>query len=203
MYVLQHRQDTEAPKMSRFSTREQVSSLLPTLQQWLLPQLLLLLMFLTVLLVCWPAVRVAAQITLLKLTCSLQGDANTKEYRQFVQHEGKDVSAWHDIPLQNEDGSFNFVCEIPKETSAKMEVATVSVAVIPTYKYAARHSCDLFASWSSLIAWVLLCIMMAFSDATGISEDMIMHCTKVERQACFGATADLVVMICRKRSQIL
>lgn len=45
-----------------------------------------------------------------------------------MQHEGKDVSAWHDIPLQNEDGSFNFVCEIPKETSAKMEVATVSTA---------------------------------------------------------------------------
>lgn len=75
VYVLQHRQDAEAPKMSRFGTRE-------------------------------------------------QGEADTKEYRQFVQHEGKDVSAWHDIPLQNEDGSFNFVCEIPKETSAKMEVAT-------------------------------------------------------------------------------
>ena len=55
----------------------------------------------------------------------VQGAADTKEYRQFVQHEGKDISAWHDIPLQNEDGSFNFVCEIPKETSAKMEVATV------------------------------------------------------------------------------
>ncbi|KAL3155572.1 hypothetical protein ABBQ38_010830 [Trebouxia sp. C0009 RCD-2024] len=53
-----------------------------------------------------------------------QGASDTKEYRQFVQHDGKDVSAWHDIPLQNEDGTFNFVCEIPKETSAKMEVAT-------------------------------------------------------------------------------
>ena len=48
-----------------------------------------------------------------------------------MQHEGKDISAWHDIPLQNEDGSFNFVCEIPKETSAKMEVATVSFAACP------------------------------------------------------------------------
>jgi len=137
------------------------------------------------------------------LTCSLQGEADTKEYRQFVQHEGKDVSAWHDIPLQNEDGSFNFVCEIPKETSAKMEVATVSVAMIPTYKYAARHSCNLLASWATLIAYVLLCIMMALSDATGISEDMMMHSTMVERQACFQAAADLVVMICRKRSQTL
>lgn len=57
----------------------------------------------------------------------VQGAADTKEYRQFVQHEGKDISAWHDVPLQNEDGSFNFVCEIPKETRAKMEVATVSL----------------------------------------------------------------------------
>ncbi len=29
VYVLQHRQDAEAPKMSRFGTREQVSSLFP------------------------------------------------------------------------------------------------------------------------------------------------------------------------------
>lgn len=103
------------------------------------------------------------------MVCSLQGEANTKEYRQFVQHEGKDVSAWHDIPLQNEDGSFNFVCEIPKETSAKMEVATVSVAVFQAYNSAARLSCDLFAPWAALIAYVPLCIMMAFSDATRIS----------------------------------
>ncbi len=79
----------------------------------------------------------------------LQGEADTKEYRQFVQHEGKDVSAWHDIPLQNEDGSFNFVCEIPKETSAKMEVATVSVAVFSAYNNAPRHSYDLSAPWAA------------------------------------------------------
>merc|ERR1711968_344457 len=30
----------------------------------------------------------------------------------------------HDIPLKNADGTVNFICEIPKETSAKMEVAT-------------------------------------------------------------------------------
>ena len=59
VYVLQHRQDAEAPKMSRFGTREQVSYLLTTLQLWLphLPLLLhlLLLKFLNVLLVCWLA----------------------------------------------------------------------------------------------------------------------------------------------------
>jgi inorganic pyrophosphatase len=34
------------------------------------------------------------------------------------------VSPWHDIPLKAGDGLYNFICEIPKETSAKMEVAT-------------------------------------------------------------------------------
>merc|ERR1712078_76930 len=34
------------------------------------------------------------------------------------------ISPWHDIPLKNADGTVNFICEIPKETSAKMEVAT-------------------------------------------------------------------------------
>ena len=36
------------------------------------------------------------------------------------------VSAWHDIPLFcGPSGYFNYVCEIPRETSAKMELATV------------------------------------------------------------------------------
>ena len=39
---------------------------------------------------------------------------------------GQDISTWHDIPLYLEGGLLNFICEIPKETSAKMEVATVS-----------------------------------------------------------------------------
>lgn len=34
------------------------------------------------------------------------------------------VSSWHDVPLYAGDGLLNFVCEIPKETSAKMELAT-------------------------------------------------------------------------------
>ncbi|CAI7834584.1 unnamed protein product [Closterium sp. NIES-53] len=34
------------------------------------------------------------------------------------------LSPWHDIPLRAGDGLFNFICEIPKDTSAKMEVAT-------------------------------------------------------------------------------
>ncbi|GJX36684.1 paired amphipathic helix protein Sin3-like protein 2 isoform X3 [Tanacetum coccineum] len=35
-----------------------------------------------------------------------------------------EISHWHDIPLHVGDGAFNFIVEIPKESSAKMEVAT-------------------------------------------------------------------------------
>ena len=42
---------------------------------------------------------------------------------------GVDVSPWHDVPLENGDGSYNFICEIPKETAAKMEVATVRLTL--------------------------------------------------------------------------
>lgn len=38
--------------------------------------------------------------------------------------EDKQISPWHDIPLRNSDGSFNFVCEIPKWTRAKFEICT-------------------------------------------------------------------------------
>lgn len=37
------------------------------------------------------------------------------------------ISPWHDIPLHSGDGVFNFIVEIPKESSAKMEVATDEV----------------------------------------------------------------------------
>lgn len=42
----------------------------------------------------------------------------------FFKAAGTTVSPWHDIPLYAGDGLVNFVCEIPKETSAKMECAT-------------------------------------------------------------------------------
>jgi len=53
-----------------------------------------------------------------------KGDNTTTDFRIFFESEGKTVSPWHDIPLYNDDGTVNFICEIPKETSAKMEVAT-------------------------------------------------------------------------------
>jgi inorganic pyrophosphatase len=41
---------------------------------------------------------------------------------------GKQISPWHEIPLFAGEGAIHFICEIPKETSAKMEVATVRPA---------------------------------------------------------------------------
>ncbi|XP_023553602.1 soluble inorganic pyrophosphatase 6, chloroplastic-like [Cucurbita pepo subsp. pepo] len=54
-----------------------------------------------------------------------EGQPETLDYRVFfTDQSGKKVSPWHDIPLHLGDGVFNFIVEIPKETSAKMEVAT-------------------------------------------------------------------------------
>ncbi|XP_049401130.1 soluble inorganic pyrophosphatase 6, chloroplastic-like [Solanum stenotomum] len=53
------------------------------------------------------------------------GQPETLDYRVFfAEDSGKKVSPWHDIPLHLGDGVFNFIAEIPKESSAKMEVAT-------------------------------------------------------------------------------
>jgi len=53
------------------------------------------------------------------------GEADTTDFRVFFKDaSGSTISPWHDIPLKADDKTFNFICEIPKETSAKMEVAT-------------------------------------------------------------------------------
>jgi len=54
----------------------------------------------------------------------VEGDSNTEGFRMFVTSEGKKISPWHDIPLFTSDKTCNFFCEIPKETSAKMECDT-------------------------------------------------------------------------------
>ncbi|KAL5538024.1 hypothetical protein UlMin_045578 [Ulmus minor] len=54
-----------------------------------------------------------------------EGQPETLDYRVFFEDSsGKKVSPWHDIPLHLGDGVYNFIVEIPKESSAKMEVAT-------------------------------------------------------------------------------
>jgi inorganic pyrophosphatase len=55
-----------------------------------------------------------------------KGAADSMDFRIFFkqQKDGAVVSPWHDIPLYAGDGLVNFICEIPKESAAKMEVAT-------------------------------------------------------------------------------
>ncbi|KAG8474350.1 hypothetical protein CXB51_034130 [Gossypium anomalum] len=54
-----------------------------------------------------------------------EGQPETLDYRVFFEDtSGKKISPWHDIPLHLGDGVFHFIVEIPKESSAKMEVAT-------------------------------------------------------------------------------
>ena len=55
----------------------------------------------------------------------MQGQKESFDYRVFIEEKGQKVSAWHDVPLFAEDGILNIVVEIPKETAAKMEAATV------------------------------------------------------------------------------
>lgn len=47
-----------------------------------------------------------------------------------LQEDGSDISPWHDLPLYNTDGTLTFVCEISKDTTAKFEIATVSLPVL-------------------------------------------------------------------------
>ncbi|KAF0720567.1 Aste57867_207 [Aphanomyces stellatus] len=59
----------------------------------------------------------------------MTGPCPSLEFRvNFVYHhrDGSKVhiSPWHDIPLYNSDGSVNFICEIPKWTRKKFEIAT-------------------------------------------------------------------------------
>ncbi|EPS70106.1 inorganic pyrophosphatase [Genlisea aurea] len=84
---------------------------------------------------CYGSSRLLSQKRLKRFACSAvynptsvtkeEGHPETLDYRVFfLDNSGKKVSPWHDIPLRLGDGVFNFVVEIPKESSAKMEVAT-------------------------------------------------------------------------------
>ena len=63
-----------------------------------------------------------------------RGQAGTKDYRVHVLAKGEEdmtvaeLSLWHDVPLVAENGLFNFICEIPKCTRKKYEVATTESA---------------------------------------------------------------------------
>jgi inorganic pyrophosphatase len=52
------------------------------------------------------------------------GSPPSFEYRLAFVHGGRQLSPWHDIPFQDHDGHYIMVCEIPKYTVAKYEIAT-------------------------------------------------------------------------------
>ena len=52
------------------------------------------------------------------------GEAKTLEYRRFLTQGSARVSSWHDVPLKATSGNLHAVIEIPRLTTAKMEMAT-------------------------------------------------------------------------------
>ena len=66
------------------------------------------------------------------LNLHTEGEENTLDYRIAAKSaEGKNISLWHDINLVHIDPEtgkgtpyYNFVCEIPKFTRKKYEIAT-------------------------------------------------------------------------------
>ena len=53
------------------------------------------------------------------------GEAPSLEFRRFICQGGARMSSWHDIPLKtSSEGTFRAVIEIPRMTTAKMEMAT-------------------------------------------------------------------------------
>ncbi|KAI5062132.1 hypothetical protein GOP47_0022671 [Adiantum capillus-veneris] len=77
---------------------------------------------------CSSLVSSRSQVTALQTPSYVvqeEGKPESFEYRVFFfDSTGKKVSPWHDIPLHAGNGLLHFVVEIPKESSAKMEVAT-------------------------------------------------------------------------------
>lgn len=69
------------------------------------------------------AVRMSTKATA-AYSSEAKGDFPSMEYRIFFKDGEKTISPWHDVPLYNDDGTLNAIIEIPKETMAKMEVAT-------------------------------------------------------------------------------
>lgn len=59
-----------------------------------------------------------------KIITVTEGEITSRRFRVHFEMDGCRLSPWHDIPLKNSDGSYNFICEIPKWTRKKFEIAT-------------------------------------------------------------------------------
>ncbi|OLP89691.1 Soluble inorganic pyrophosphatase 1, chloroplastic [Symbiodinium microadriaticum] len=62
--------------------------------------------------------------TIASINSVTEGEVGSRRFRVWFESDGTRLSPWHDIPLRNPDGSYNFVCEIPKWTRKKYEIAT-------------------------------------------------------------------------------
>jgi len=59
-----------------------------------------------------------------KLDPEARGAEKTLEYRVDFSHKLRKISPWHDIPYRASPDTFHMMCEIPKWTRAKFEIAT-------------------------------------------------------------------------------
>lgn len=67
--------------------------------------------------------RRTAAAALFSYSTETVGEVETESFRLKFKTESSDISPWHDIPLEGDNG-YNMLVEIPKMTKAKMEVAT-------------------------------------------------------------------------------
>eukprot|EP00850_Spirogloea_muscicola_P006746 SM000032S12130 [mRNA] locus=s32:667587:669674:- [translate_table: standard] len=74
---------------------------------------------------CECASRAAASSAAEGLELSEVGSEGTLEHRVHLEtKQGRPLSFWHSVPLHAGNGLLNYVCEIPRKTRAKFEVAT-------------------------------------------------------------------------------
>jgi len=59
-----------------------------------------------------------------RISSAAEGDESSRRFRIHFFLDDQPLSPWHDVPLKNSDGSYNFICEIPKWTRKKFEIAT-------------------------------------------------------------------------------
>lgn len=118
--------------------------------------------------ICATARHVANQ----QIQTVAEGEVGTLEYRmRFKNAEGLDMSPWHSVPLHAGKGLYNFVCEIPRNTSAKYEVATTedgNPIKQDSKKGKPRH-------YAVTIPWNYGMLPQTWEDPTHASEDCANH----------------------------
>ena len=56
------------------------------------------------------AAAFALQSAVAGYSTDIKGEEGTESFRLGFAEESKAISPWHDIPLKNDDGSYNMVC---------------------------------------------------------------------------------------------